>query len=104
MNGTAVFLVTDGNDINPDTAVFLKTDNEDPLVTHPALVLKRDLERNKILQGDQLCELTNREVYSSFDLEFCRESVGLMCQTCVILLLLDRAEPIFANNSGGRQL
>ena len=62
MNGTAVFPVTDGNDINPDTAVFGKTDNEDPLVTHPALVLKRDLERNKKLQGDQFCELSPREV------------------------------------------
>ena len=59
---TTVFSVTEGNGLYLNTAVFWKTDNEYPVIAHPALVLKRNFERNKKLQDDRLCELTNREV------------------------------------------
>ena len=59
-------------------AVFRKTDHEYPVFAHLALVLKRDFEKNKKLQDDRLCELTNREVQSSFVLAFVeRTCVGL---------------------------
>ena len=79
-------------------AVFRKTDHEYPVFAHPALVLKRDFEKNKKLQDDRLCELTNREVQSSFVLDFLlREHVS----DCVIIfLLLDRAEPLFLRTLG----
>ena len=57
-----VFSVTDGNGLYLNTAVFGKTDTEYPVIAHPALVLKRNFERNKKLQGDRSCELTNREM------------------------------------------
>ena len=68
---TTVFSVTEGNDVHLKMAAFRKTDHEYPVFAHPALVLKRDFEKNKKLQDDRLCELTNREVQSSFVLEFC---------------------------------
>ena len=68
---TTVFSVTEGNDVHLKMAVFRKTDHEYPVFAHPALVLKRDFEKTKKLQDDRLCELTYREVQSSFVLEFC---------------------------------
>ena len=68
---TTVFSVTEGNDVHLKMVVFRKTDHEYPVFAHPALVLKRDFEKNKKLQDDRICELTNREVQSSFVLEFC---------------------------------
>ena len=67
---TTVFSVTEGNDRYLKTAVFRKTDNEYLVTAHPALVLKRDFERNQKLQDDRSCELANREVLSGFDLDF----------------------------------
>ena len=68
---TTVFSVTEGNGVNLKIAVFRKTAHEYPVFAHPALVLKRDFEKNKKLQDDRICELTHREVQSSFVLEFC---------------------------------
>ena len=68
---TTVFPVIEDIDIHLKTYVFRKADNEYPVTPHPALVLKRDSEMNMKLQDDRLCELTNREVYSSFNLGFC---------------------------------
>ena len=83
---TTVFSVTEGNDLYLNTAVFRKTDNEYPVIAHPALVLKRDFERNKKLQDDRLCELTHREVWSIFVLEFLlREHVSV----CVIFFWIE---------------
>ena len=59
---TTMFPVTEGIDIHLKTNVFRKTDHEYPVFAHPALVLNRDFEKNKKLQDDRLCELTNREV------------------------------------------
>ena len=71
---TGMFPLMEGNDFNLITTVFpvtegiisrrmfWKTDHEYPVFAHPALVLKRDFEKNKKLQDDRLCELTNREV------------------------------------------
>ena len=59
---TTVFLVIEGIDIHLKTYVFWKTDHDYPVFAHPALVLKRDFEKNKKLQDDRLCESTNREV------------------------------------------
>ena len=56
---TTVFSVTEGNGLSLNTAVFRKTDDEYPVIAHHALVLKRNSERNKKLQDDRLCELTN---------------------------------------------
>ena len=61
-----VFSVREGNGLYLNTAVFWKTDTEYPVIVHPALLMKRNFERNKKLQDDRSCELTNREVYSSF--------------------------------------
>ena len=86
---TTVFSFTEGNDLYLKTAVFRKTDHEYPVIAHPALVLKRDFERNKKLQDDRLCGLTNREVQSSFDLEFLlREHVSVCVFFCWIELSL----------------
>ena len=68
---TTVFSVTEGNDVHLKMVVFRKTDHEYPVFAHSALVLKRDIEKTKKLQDDRLCELTYREVQSSFVLEFC---------------------------------
>ena len=56
---TTVFSVTEGNGLSLNTAVFRKTDDEYPVIAHYALVLERNSERNKKLQDDRLCELTN---------------------------------------------
>ena len=59
---TTVFSVVEGIDIHLKTFLFRKTDHEYPVFAHLALVLKRDFEKDKKLQDDRLCELTNREV------------------------------------------
>ena len=59
---TIVFPVTEVVDVHLKTNVFRKTDHEYPVSAYPALVLKRDFERNKKLQDDRLFELTSREV------------------------------------------
>ena len=44
---TGMFPLLEGIDIHLKTRVFPKTDHEYPVIAHPALVLKRDFERNK---------------------------------------------------------
>ena len=50
---TTVFLVAEGIDIHLKTNMFRKTNHEYPVFAHPALVLKRDFERNKKLQDER---------------------------------------------------
>ena len=56
VSATVMFSLMEGNDINLNfkMAVVRKTDNECLVIVHPALVLKRDIERNKRLQDDRL--------------------------------------------------
>ena len=56
---TTMFPIIEGLDIHLKTYLFRKTDSEYPVFAHPALALKRDFEKNKKLQDDRLCELTN---------------------------------------------
>ena len=92
---TTVFPVIEGIDIHFKTYVFRKTDHEYPVFAHPALVLKRDFERNKKLQDDRICELTNREVVKFSILDFVERTCVGWCQ------FFSWIEPLFCEHTGG---
>ena len=59
---TTVFPVVEGIDIHLKTYVFGRLIMSILCLRTPALVLKRDFDKNKKLQDDRFCELKNRDV------------------------------------------